>query len=102
MTDMRMTSEQKKDFSTPSLGPEAPEYPHGLKIYLGPEELKKLGFMDAPAIDSEFKIKGTVKVVEVSSEEEKGHRIELQITDLELSSSKSDNKDASQVLYGEA
>ena len=101
MYDMKMEPEMRKDFSTPKM--EAPEYPHGLRICLEKKELEKLGFMKAPEIDKMMELKGKVKVVEVSNQDYgqgDEYRVELQITDMELSSEKKDEGPA-KVLYGE-
>lgn len=100
MPDMRLDEMEKKDFSTPSLGPKAPKYPMGLRITLGPAELKKLG-MKVPEVDSKVKFEATAEVVEVSVDESEGdvnkHSVTLQIVDLYLEKDES----ATKALYGE-
>lgn len=99
---MGYTEPEKKDFSTPS-GPKAPKYPYGLRITLNSEEMKKLGFNDAPDMDQVFELKGSAKVIEVANTEEQGdvasYRVELQIVELELSGSKEEESNE-QTLYG--
>lgn len=80
---------------------DAPEYPHGLRIYLTEKELEKLMLPKDPELDDELKIKGLVKVVELSKDDvvngKDGKRMVLQITDFELDSNKTD----SDKFYGE-
>jgi len=103
MADMRLTSEEKKDFSTPSLN-SAPRYPHGLRIHLNYEELKKLGFQSPPSIEDKFKLEGNVEVVSVdkSSDESEEFSITLQITDMEISKGKKGkDAEATTIIYGD-
>jgi hypothetical protein len=94
-----MSVEEKKDFSTPK--PQAPSYPYGLRISLGPDELEKLGIQDAPALDQEmvFKVKAFVAEVEKteSDGDERGFKIDLQIAEMEEVKKE---KSASEALYG--
>ncbi len=105
MPDMRLTSEERKDFSTPRA--HAPKYPYGLRITLDQEQIDKLNLMKMPGVDDEFKFHGEVKVVAVRSvENEEGeggekHSIELQITELYLKEDKEEKPSAAQVIYGE-
>jgi len=96
---MRMSVEEMKDFSTPKS--EAPNYPYGLKLSLGPDELEKLGIQDAPELDKEmtFTIKACVVEVQKDDREgdEKKFRVELQ--DKEMVEVKKE-KSATEALYG--
>lgn len=99
MHDMRLTSEEKKDFSTPKSS--APKYPYGLTITLGPEELEKLGLKEAPAVDTELSFKVKTFVKEVGRDELEGdeseYRVQLQIT--EMAEVKKD-KTVADAMYG--
>jgi hypothetical protein len=104
MHDLRLSMEEKKDFSTPS-EPKAPQYPYGLKITLGPEELKKLGIKEPYEVGCEILLhaKGFVEAVAKEDEEAEydgqGYRMTLQLT--EASVDKNENKDTTaKVLYG--
>jgi hypothetical protein len=82
-----------------------PEYPTGLRIYLGPEELKKL-MMDIPEVGKELDLVGKVKVVSVSEDDLKGglesKSVTLQIVDMNLSRDKeSDGELDVMKFYGE-
>lgn len=88
MVDMRLSDEEKKDFSTPSLGPKAPRFPHGLVLRFGPEEAQKLGFSDPPGLDDKCIISGKGFVSEVrkaeSDGDEKEFTFEIQMTEIEI------------------
>jgi hypothetical protein len=107
MADMRLSAEEKKDFSTPSLAAEAPKYPHGLTIHLGPEELKKLGFLSAPKLDDVLMLLGRAVVSEVSKDngsEDSGQldfHVRLQITELEVKGEEKQPNSPSKIIYGE-
>jgi len=100
MPDMRLTEEEKKDFSTPQ-APKAPQYPYGLRITLQKEQLERLG-LSKPEMDKELKFEASAKVVSISAENEVGDendlRVELQITEMYL---KKEEKDQSieSVIY---
>jgi hypothetical protein len=101
LKDMALSSEEKKDFSTPSN--KAPEYPYGLCLRLGPEEFKKLG-IPVPKVEDKVLIyaEGFVKEVEVSGEEGmegKNYNVSLQVTSLEVKP-KSKDESPSDKFYG--
>ena len=105
MPDMRLSEQEKKDFSTPS-PPQAPKYPMGLRIYLTNEELSKLGLKGTPKVEDSVKFKAEAEVVEVSVEDETGDvpslRVALQIQEMYLEEEKKEETSStSQVLYGE-
>lgn len=102
MADMKLHTDEKKDFCTPCTG--APSYPYGLEISLGSDELKKLGVMKLPEINSKMKMVAIVEVIEVSSKdhgEGKEPNVRLQIIDMELSAKEESNITDHQVIYGE-
>ena len=102
MADMCMTGEEQKDFCSPQpIAPQGPKYPYGLRITLGPTEIKKLNLQEMPEVDMLFKLAGKVKVVEVSSDEKGEHSLSLQIVDMDLGNDREESdSDASKVLYG--
>ena len=95
---MKMSEDLRKDFAVPDS--KGPKYPYGLRITLGPEELKKLEQKGLQVGDiKELKIKA--KVVEVRADEGEGdvseNRVELQIVEMEC---EKEEKSDSTVLYG--
>ena len=106
MIDMSYEEIELKDFSTPSIN--KPKYPHGLKLSLGKEELKKLNLEGTPAIGQKFNMEIVVEVVEVSSElegsDEKSLRVELQVKEMEVKKDDTEEvikqSDSSQIIYG--
>jgi hypothetical protein len=108
LVDMRLSEEEKKDFSTPRQGPEAPKFPFGLRLRLGPDELKKLGFLSAPKVDDKLLLLGKSMVIEVAKRTEDEMKlgeldfsVELQITELSVKGEEERPKSPSQVIYGE-
>ena len=106
MIDMKYEEIELKDFSTPSMN--VPKYPHGLRISLGKEELKKINFNGVPTIGQILNMEIVVEVVEISSENEGGdensHRVEFQIKEMEIEKDDTEevikNSDDSQIIYG--
>lgn len=98
MMDMKYESKEIKDFSTPRAMPEVPEYPHGLKLHLGSEELKKLHMLEAPEVGKCFKMMAKVEVVEVMKEGEE-YKVSLQIKEMELKKEGRESEEKS--FYGE-
>lgn len=80
------------------------EYPYGLRLRLGEEEIDKLG-EDLPAVDTEMALVAVVKVTSVSSNESAGggknRSVELQVTKMCLEAP-SKAKSAAAALYGES
>ncbi|TDY26300.1 hypothetical protein B0G81_6810 [Paraburkholderia sp. BL6665CI2N2] len=81
---------------------EGPDYPYGLCISLGSDELAKLGIKDLPSIGAEMSLTATVKVTSVSSSESErgdGYKsVSLQITQMALDDGKGPS--AAEKLYG--
>lgn len=105
MIDMKLSTEEKKDFCSPRPIDEAPKYPYGLRITLGPEELKKLGLQELPEVDTIKKLIADVKVVEVASDEKGEHRVSLQIIEMSLNKKEKEGDEpkelsSEKLLYG--
>jgi hypothetical protein len=79
-----------------------PDYPYGLCINLGGDELTKLGIKDLPSIGAEMSLTATVKVTSVSSSESEhddGYKsVSLQITQMALDDGSRES--AASKLYG--
>jgi hypothetical protein len=79
------------------------EYPYGLKLHLDNDSLKKLGIEKLPEVGAVMTLTAKVEVADISSSEGQDgevHRgVGLQITEMELSSSK-EKKDIGEELYG--
>ena len=75
---------------------DAPRYPHGLKLYLNEETLKKLGVKELPELGDKMMVDAVTEVVSVSEENDLyGHRrdVVLQITEMDLTSGGSKEED---------
>lgn len=79
-----------------------PDYPYGLCINLGADEMEKLGIKDLPEIGEQMSLTATVKVTSVSSYDSEGggssKSVSLQITEMGLDDGKSTS--AAEKLYG--
>ena len=97
---MKLSDLEKKDLLTPN---EAPKYPQGLCVYLGPEELEKLGIQKAPEVGKEYMLLAKAVVVNagLANKEEGEYRMELQLQELDLKAKEKDAQPADKVLYGE-
>lgn len=77
------------------------EYPYGLRISLGEDELAKLGVTGLPAIDTDMRLSALVCVVSISQHENQGgkpeRRVELQIEQMALAGAAED--DAAESMY---
>lgn len=97
MIDMKRSVEKAE---SALLAPEMQdEYPYGLRIHLGNDELAKLNMAELPAIGVEMTLTAKVRVVEVSQSDsvngEPHRRVEMQIEQMNLST----NKSAEQAMY---
>lgn len=85
MKDMKRAAQE---YGTPEAAmPVSDEYPYGLRIQLGKEELEKLGITELPDVGAVFNLdaRAVVKSVRANdSEQGKDYGCELQITHLEL------------------
>src|SRR6185369_7597591 len=100
MVNMKMSAEEAKEYTQPTPG-DAPEYPWGLCISLDEDSIAKLGITSLPAVGSQMQVQALVTVSSTSENNtqsgEKERRVELQITDMELTPAQ---RSASDRLYG--
>lgn len=85
MTSMKI--EPRKAEQSTAIMNDGPEYPYGLRICLGTDELKKLGIEKLPELGKEIAISAKGTVCAVSENENlygKNQSLDLQITDMEL------------------
>jgi hypothetical protein len=85
---------------------DAPEYPYGLCLHLGTDELEKLNITTLPEVGSTMMLHANVYVKSTSSYGTQGGgkdiKVDLQITDMEIlpAEGKSDNTTMAAMLYG--
>lgn len=94
MKNMKIKKSEKEAAPT-SVAPDRPDYPYGLCVRLGKDELTKLGIKGLPAVGDSFMIeaKSFVKTVSASAGEGGDYAsVELQITDMGLDSDSEDKK----------
>lgn len=101
MIDMKRTV-QRPDSAL--ISPEmTEEYPYGLRIRLGNEELAKLGLKELPAIDTEMKLTALVCVVSItqsdSTDGEPYRSVELQIEQMALAPAKEEDNATAKAMY---
>src|SRR5688572_2836684 len=76
---------REKKYAEPTVAADSPEYPWGLQLNLGDEELEKLGVEDLPGTDVAVKVYAVATVTRISVDESDGAKrrsMTLQITDL--------------------
>lgn len=80
---------------------EGPDYPYCLKLYLGPDEVKKLALSQMPALGSSLEMMAKVMVVGQRLDDN-NMTLELQITDMGLDKPAAPmaKKSAVEALYG--
>jgi len=104
MVDMERTAAEKKAAEERMKAmPEGDDYPWGLSINLGKDELAKLGIDSLPKIGAEFRIVGIAKVTSVSASADTTDEHQcmgMQIIELGLEDD-SDTTTAANKLYGE-
>lgn len=101
MIDMKRSVEKAE---SALLAPEMKEeYPYGLRISLGSDELTKLGIKEMPTIDSEMKLTALVCVVGISQSEstngEPHRHLELQIEQMALAPAKEEDNATAKAMY---
>lgn len=93
MADMKIVSMERTEAEKKAAekryteaAPSGPDYPWGLSINLGKDELEKLGITDLPEVGDEFHIYGVACVTRVSQSASEGGEdskgVELQLTHL--------------------
>lgn len=89
MPSMKLDKEAREDWEERMESePEPPEYPYGLRLILGKEELEKLGLKDCK-VGAEYSFRAVAVVKEKmereSDEGEMDHKsVDMQITDMEI------------------
>lgn len=86
MKSMKLSKSEQKEMSVP-VQVNKDEYPYGLRITLGKDQLKKLGLSKLPAVGDEFIADAKLVVKSVSAgaaESGEYASCDLQITDLGL------------------
>lgn len=100
MIDMKISEMEKKENEVVSVL-DSSSYPYGLRIYLDPDSVKKLGLKD-PQVGDKMSLVGIVEIMSVNAEVIKGDEKELsvglQIKEMDLESGKKAVK-AEDVLY---
>lgn len=89
MKSMKLPKQEPKEHEMMEAKMDQPQYPYGLQIRLGKEELEKLGMSELPELGTESMLHAKVKVTSVSESESlygEHKSLELQITDMALSS----------------
>jgi hypothetical protein len=87
LVSMERTEAEKKAYAEPTkAAQQGPDYPWGLCLHLGKDELKKLGLKDLPQVGDEFHIYAvaTVRSVSQSSSDtgSDSRSVELQVTEM--------------------
>jgi hypothetical protein len=97
MVSMKMSAEERKEYTTEAVASDAPQYPYGLCITLDDDALEKLGLTEMPNVGTEVMV--MAKAVVKRADEANHRSVDLQITDMELAPpAKSGN--AADALYG--
>jgi len=99
MMDMKLSEMEKKEGEIKSVL-EKPSYPYGLRIYLDPESVKKLGLKD-PQVGEKMMLHAHVEVMSVNAEAVTGDAkqvyVGLQIVEMDLDSHEEEK--AEDVIY---
>lgn len=105
LVNMKMSSEERGEYTGQAIEVKEPTYPYGLSIDLDDGSMEKLGITALPKVGTEMMITAKVVVKSVSSNQYEGSDAEsrmcLQITDMEISG-ESKKQDKAQSLYGES
>ena len=106
MAMINMKSKPEMEEMPGEMEGDAPEYPSGLCLHLGTDELEKLNITTLPEVGSTMMLHANVYVKSTSSYGTQGGgkdiKVDLQITDMEIlpAEGKSDNTTMAAMLYG--
>jgi hypothetical protein len=106
LINMKHSRDEAKKYVESDVSDE-PQYPYGLCIDLGKDELEKLGINALPKVGAEMKIMAVAYVKSTSAyetqSEGKDMRVSLQITDMAIEGTTSGERQASAAsgLYGD-
>ncbi len=104
MKSMKLTKKQQEGMTVPvAAEPEKPEYPYGLCLRLGREELMKLGIKQLPQVGDSFVVDAKCVVKGVSAGDGDGGKYascDLQITDMGMEGDdEARRKDTAKKMY---
>lgn len=105
MTDMKRTPKEKEEpiMGAALVAPSEPDYPWGLRITLGTEELEKLDMEGDCEVGDYLHMHCLAKVTSVSEDERGGKKectVSLTITHMEAEDESSENDEAEEEMYG--
>jgi hypothetical protein len=106
MAMINMKSKPEMEEMPGAMEEDAPEYPSGLCVHLGTDELAKLNITTLPEVGSTMMLHASVFVKSTSAYGTQGggkdNCVTLQITDMEIlpAEGKSDNNSMAAMLYG--
>jgi hypothetical protein len=103
LVNMKMSGEERGEYTGQPVEMKEPSYPYGLSIDLDDGSMEKLGITALPKVGTEMMIMAKVVVKSVSSNQYEGSDAEsrmcLQITDMEISG-EDKKEDKATALYG--
>ena len=106
MTDMSVSTEEKKEMAEHSVVRDVEKYPYGLRLHLDSNSYKKLGISEVPTVGDKVAILAYAEVCDVHQNkyegDEKQVSIGLQITDMEIKEKENDEdkRSTADKLYG--
>ena len=105
LVNMKMSSEERGEYTGTAIEVKEPSYPYGLSIDLDDGSMEKLGITALPKVGTEMMITAKVVVKSVSSNQYEGSDAEsrmcLQITDMEIGG-ENKKQDKAESLYGDS
>lgn len=105
LVNMKMSSEERGEYTGQAIEVKEPTYPYGLSIDLDDGSMEKLGITALPKVGTEMMITAKVVVKSVSSNQYEGSDAEsrmcLQITDMEIGG-ENKKQDKAESLYGDS